>query len=167
MNTDIMKHREQYKRKHDVQKLFKEFDSNIVSLVFAIMNDDTNKIVACEQKKEEFFNRIYELDEETQDCFFRLLIANYKEYIYGNLCDPAFSGIEFRILSEYDKLISADDYIFNIAYNHEHDPTHYLFNDGQNYFQFYEFVERKGYYIMDMWESDQYPVDEDYEEIEM
>ena len=151
-NKAIMKHKDQYTRKQVMRNFFREFDRNIVSLVFATDNNDTNQIEECENKKNDMLDHAFEMDEESRDCFFRLFIANYKEYIYYKVCDEQFTRTEFEILLQYNQIVLDDNYIFDKVQNHIHDPFHYLFNDGHDCYQFFEMLERKGYSILDSWE---------------
>jgi hypothetical protein len=105
------------------------------------------------QKLHELLGEIYSSSEEIQDCFINMIIAEYKELIYGNLYDPTFEYATYQILMEYENILYSDDILYEMLWSHEHDHMHYMFYKDGKVYMFFELLERKGYYVLDMWES--------------
>lgn len=140
--------------KATADKLYNELDSNIISVVLAKKKGDFEKQLTCENKVFEILDTVNNSSDDINDCFYRLLIAEYKEKIYWHIYDSEVEQIEYDILREYDMLFDSDDSMYNILMEHYHDPTHYMFSDKNPFYSFYEMVEIKGYYIIDVREND-------------
>lgn len=128
-------------------------------------NSDKAKFEECKKARDEIIKTVGDSNNEFQDCFYRLLMAEYKEYIYGNLFDPCFEHIEQGILSEYEIFMEASENKYILSEYAKHDPKHYIFSDRKIPHDFYEAIESKGYDILSMWESEDYLqeyLDEEY-----
>lgn len=135
------------------QQLYDSLHSNIVKLVFARNKHDEDTVRACQELQENIMRSVYDSEEDVQDCFFALLIAEFKEAIYWNTHDARFCLVDYNIIMEFDKMFDADAELYDMLYYHEHDPNHRMFRDVQNYYHFYEMVESQGGYVLDMWDS--------------
>ncbi len=140
--------------KATADKLYKELDSNITSVVFAKKNGDFEKQLMCENKVFEILDTVHNSSDDVNDCFYRLLVAEYKEKIYWCIYDSEVEQIEYDILHEYDMLFDSDDSMYNILMEHYHDPTHYMFSESNPFYSFYEMVESKGISILDEYNND-------------
>jgi hypothetical protein len=143
---------QQRQNKYYVEYMHKMLRENIEHFV---NTKSTSEIQTHEyhQKLHKILGEIYASSEEIQDCFINTIIAEYKELIYCNLCDPTFEYASYQILIEYENILYSDDILCDMLWNHEHDPTHYMFYTDSKVYMFFELLERKGYYILDMWES--------------
>jgi hypothetical protein len=142
---------EQLRIKDTVNQLYKELDSAIISLTFGKMNEDDDTIKASQNKIDKTLRKVYNGDDETFDAFVRLVLAEYKEKIYDNIYDACYDNVEGKILMEYHQLITEDAHLYDV-HNHQHDPTHYMFNDDKHFYSFYEMVESNGGSILEEWE---------------
>lgn len=146
-NKNIIK----YQTKYQVYHLFQKFDRNIVSLIFAKNMDDDATILDCLQLQAEILTLVHHSQSEFKDCFFRLLFAVYKEYIYGSLYHPHFERTEYMIMAEYENIFHTDDELYAQLFCHQHDPTHYMFNHLNScYYDFYDMIEKDGRCILDI-----------------
>lgn len=132
---------------------FEQFDKSMVSLTFARNKGDIAKTNVSKEIQKEILDSVNLSSDEVQDCFWRLLIAEYKEYLYGSLFDPCFERVEQGILSEYDEFLRSDNQMFDKVLNHKHEPEYFIFYDRQSNHQFYDFVENKGYSIIRLSDS--------------
>lgn len=148
-------HRDETKLAEDIRSMFNKFDRNLISIVFAKAGTDKDKLNAHWKIHNEILASVNQTDEEFQECFFDLVVSEYKEYLYKNLFDPCFEIIERDIMLEYGEFIDSKEELQEILFNHRHDPTHFLFNDGKAPYDFYEIVESRGYSILELDESEE------------
>lgn len=144
-----------YLIKHYVTKMYKMLHSNIVSLVCARNYGDIEKEIECHMVQDSILQDVYSHSEEVDDSFIKLFIAEYKELIYGNLCDPCFERIEYDILKAHQEIIYSDDILYDVLCEHEHDQSHYMFR-GEKSYEFDEKFQQKGYDVADLWENSAY-----------
>jgi len=140
--------------KATAERLYNELDNNITSVVFAKKNGDHEKQLVCENKILEILDTVHNSSDDIADCFYRLLVAEYKEKIYWSIYDCDVEPIEYDILREYDMLFDSDESMYNILIEHYHDPTHYMFSETNPFYSFYEMVESKGLSILDEYNND-------------
>ena len=140
--------------KATAERLYSELDSNIISVVFAKKNGDFEKQLTCENKVCEILDEVYNSSDDINDCFYRLLVAEYKEKIYWSIYDCKVDSIDYDILREYDMLFKSDDTLYNILMEHYHDSSHYMFRESNPFYSFYEMVESKGLSILDEYNED-------------
>ena len=143
------------------EKLYNDLDNTITSLVFAKNKGNAEKISACQNKIEEIFQTVYDSSVEVIECFFKLTIAEYKEKIYWSIFDCEFEKIDADILDEYDNIFESDDDLYDMLYNHTHDPTHYMFDLKNPFYMFHEMVEKNGEFILDLRDDDESFDDDD------
>ena len=137
-----------------VRSTFNKFDSTMISMA-ASRDRDTVKYENCKNTRDEIIQSVKQSGDEFQDCFCRLVVAEYKEYIHGNLFDPCFEAIEQSILAEYDEfMLKGDNLRLVFGEYHDHDPEHFLFKEASSY-EFYDKVEIHGYNIVSMWDSEE------------
>lgn len=84
---------------------------------------------------------------DTKDCLSRILIAEYKELLYG----LAYDCVEKSLYYHYEALYQTFRYnmLLNLPYcnivTHIHDPMHYTFmNIDSTYYTFYNKIEKQG-----------------------
>lgn len=87
-------------------------------------------------KKNEILRELWEdADDVLWECFEKLIIAEYKEYVYN--CDSKhyryFGADYYDKMCEYTKFINMLD-----VDNYVHDPGHFMFNDKSKKYYFYE-----------------------------
>lgn len=143
---------EQEDLKNATQAYFDEFDNNTISLFFAKNKNDTALIKQYKENEEHLMDKIIKT-ENISDIFEKLLIAEYKEKVYESINFPHFEYAEMLHMEEYKRII-LEYYGENTLWEHEHDPTHFMFNDGKHFYMFYEMVEVNGDYILDQLEYD-------------
>jgi hypothetical protein len=141
---------EQEDLKNATQAYFDEFDKNTISLFFAKNKNDTALIKQYKETEEHLMDKIIKTDN-IRDIFEKLLIAEYKERVYESINFPHFEYTEMLHMEEYKRII-IEYYGENTLWEHEHDPTHFMFNDGKHFYMFYEMVEVYGDYILDQLE---------------
>lgn len=141
---------EQEELKNTTQEYFDEFDKNTISLFFAKNKNDTGLIKQYKEKEEQMMDKIIK-NENIRDIFEKLLIAEYKEKVYESINFPHFEYAEMLHMEEYKRII-LEYYGENTLWEHEHEPAHFMFNDGKHFYMFYEMVEVNGGYILDQLE---------------
>jgi hypothetical protein len=141
---------EQEELKNTTQKYFDEFDKNTISLFFAKNKNDTALKKQYKENEELLMEKIIKT-ENIRDIFEKLLIAEYKEKVYESINFPYFEYAEMLHMEEYKRII-LEYYGENTLWEHEHDPTHFMFDDGKHFYMFYEMVEVNGDYILDQHE---------------
>jgi hypothetical protein len=129
--------------KYQITHLHKLVQQNVRKMM--ITNDEETKDLLL-QNQQAIFDSI--TNEEILDGLKRLLIANFKELVYESMYFPHFTDEESDEMQEYFELIKRH-FGENAAYNHVHDPSHYLFSGEPCYYMFYYYVEIKGTSIMD------------------
>jgi hypothetical protein len=128
--------------KYQVNHLRELVSKNVIKLMFA--KDEESKDLLL-QKQQAIFDSISK--DEILDGLRRLVIADFKEMVYESIYFPYFTDQESDEMQEYFELIERH-FGENAAYNHVHDPTHYIFSGEPCYYMFYN-VEIKGESIMD------------------
>ena len=143
--------------KDKVNNVYKMFFSTIISIAFAQAQGDLAKKEAKEKEQTEILSQI-QTDEEN-DCFDRLLMAEFKEEMYE--CDNAakFTHQDALVLWKFQDFVR-DNYDPDFVYYHEHDPTHYMFDDDCHYYSFYEMKECYGENTLEEWVETAYNYDE-------
>jgi hypothetical protein len=139
--------------KEKTQKYFDAFDSNTVSIFCAKNNKKDDRVTELKQKEESLMQEI--MNSEVGDIFCNLLIAEYKELLYASINYPHFEHAEMLHMQEYERII-LEYYGENTLWEHEHDPTHFMYDDGKHFYMFYQMVEINGHYILDQWDADDY-----------
>jgi hypothetical protein len=153
---------EQMRAKHAAKTLHETFEKCVTSLTFAINKNNLIKIEELQTKIDAILNEVYTKNDAISDAFKMLTIAEYKELIFQSIFDPAFERIESEILHNLDKIID-DNFEFFDVYNHYHDHQHFIFDDKQCEYSFYELVEKHGQHsILDKWTMSVDDDEEDY-----
>ena len=130
--------------------LYKELHSNIITNVFAKKNKDTQKMQESDNKIQSILESVYQVDEETKDIFMRQLISEYKENVYESVYDPCYEAVEMDILCKYDSIMDTDK-LYTELCNHEHDPTHFMYEEGGGYYDFYDRIEKNGGSVLEVY----------------
>lgn len=143
-NKNIVNSGRRYKARFIHNRLFSIIEDGCY-LTEKARNEKQRQVAnQCFEKAEKMVQdvkKICEKDCEFNDCFTRLVMAEYKESIYYILFINTDSDITQFIHTMYhlyfiDKLCLSDPYI------HVHDPNHYMF-EGCSY-MFYEEIEING-----------------------
>ena len=142
--------------KEMTQRYFDQFDSNTISIFCAKHNKQYERVVELKTKEEALMNEIF--NSEVSDIFCDLLIAEYKEMYYESIYFPHFEHGEMLHMEEYERII-LEYYGENTLWEHEHDPTHFMYDDGNHHYMFYDMIEKRGFYILD--EQDRELADEE------
>lgn len=141
----------------ETQAYFDKVHKNMINMIRANNNNDTNKIHLCQQKEKELMQEI--CTSSVADIFQNLLIAEYKELVYESIYFPHFDRLDMLQTCELKRMI-LNYYGQEILDNHMHDPLHPMFNDDKHFYMFYEMVEKHGKTIFNHSIADDY----DYEE---
>ncbi len=136
------------RNKYITYGIYNNMHSAIISLAFGNNKNDMPKILDSHNKINGCLSKIYDSNEEIQDAFIRLFLAEYKELVYGSLHVPHFERIETDILAIYENIIAQNKEYYDV-YNHWHDPTHYMFVDKKYMYDFYDAFESKGMSVFD------------------
>lgn len=153
---------EQSQIKEKANQFFDELNSAIISLAFAKNKNDSKKVDICQNKIESILDNVHNnCDTNTSDAFTRLLMAEYKEQVYESIFHPHFDRMDYDVLCEYDLLIESKPDLYT-PYDHIHDPTHFMFDDGKHYYSFYEMMEKDGSKILDKWNEEDREHDDDF-----
>jgi hypothetical protein len=154
---------EQMRVKYAATTLHETFEKCVTSLTFAINKNDLIKIEELQNKIDDILKEVHTRNNAISDAFKMLAIAEYKELVFNSIFDPTFERIESDILHNLHKIIDDNSELFN-AYNHHHDPLHFIFDNKQCVYSFYELVEKHGQHsILDKWTmSDGDDSEEDY-----
>jgi peroxiredoxin len=142
---------EKMRVKYVATNLFQNLDTSVTSLMFAHYNSDLAKIEKTQSQIVTILNDVYARNDAVSDAFKMLTISEYKEQIYNSINDPTFEMVEMDILYTLDEIINENPELFDV-YNHQHDPSHFIFEDRKVEYSFYEQVEKDGGYILDEWE---------------
>ena len=132
--------------KNMTQRYFDQFDSNTISLFCAKHNKQEERVAELKTKEEALMNEI--INSEVSEIFCNLLIAEYKEKYYEYIYFPYFEHMEVLHMEEYERII-LEYYGENTLWEHEHDPTHFMYDDENHHYMFYDMIEVMGYYILD------------------
>jgi hypothetical protein len=132
--------------KEKTQKYFDEFDSNTISIFCARHNKEEIRVRELKEKEEKLMTEI--MNSEVSDIFCKLLIAEYKEMLYESIYYPYFEYAEMLHMEEYERIIM-EYYGENTLWEHEHDPSHFMYDDDKHSYMFFEMIESKGFYILD------------------
>jgi len=118
----------------------------IIKMFIKNRNEEEKEREEFENKKNEILREIWEeSDDILWDCFERLIIAEYKEYVYNcNSKYYRYFGADY-----YDEMCEYVEFInmFDIQ-NHIHDPIHFMFNNNPRIYYFYENSEKNGDYVL-------------------
>lgn len=155
--------------KHRVQSIFNEFNDSSIKYVFAKRNNDIDIMNLCIDNELKII-QIVKNDKNIVDIFINLLIAEYKELVYGSIFYPHFDKYEYEILNYFEQTIaqhfSDQGNHITLLRNHTHDPTHFMFNDGMHFYMFHEMIESKGMKIIDYEDIYREEYNDEFEEFE-
>jgi len=130
--------------KHYAYHLYNQLHQAIKDWVKSQHIEDADMQVH-EDKKNEILRIIHEeADDVLWDCFERLVLSEYKEYVYN--CNGKYYlyfGADY-----HDEMYKYAEFIhmFDVE-NHIHDPTHFMFVDTDEY-EFYENDEKHGHKVL-------------------
>lgn len=132
--------------KTKTQEFFDRFQHIVIILFIAKRDKKDERVQEYKKKEEELMQEINNSD--VQEIFMNLLIAEYKEMYYESIFFPHFKHDEYLHMEELERVI-LEYYGENVFYEHEHDPTHFMYDDGKHHYMFYERVEHDGRSIFD------------------
>lgn len=115
-----------YKIAKEAQKLFEKFDQNMISLVLEkdkMLTQDNKKIAEYYQNQQNILNMVCDSSMQLQECFFQLLMAEFKNAIYEEYHSYGFDRISYVIILEYSEFLYTTGMIYNYVYN----PNHFIF----------------------------------------
>jgi hypothetical protein len=130
---------EQSAMKAKTQEFFDEFTSNTIVLFIAKRDQKNERVQEFKKKEEELIDKIN--NSNVWEIFMNLLIAEYKEMVYESIYFPHFYHDEYLHMEEMERII-CEYYGEDTLYDHYHDPTHFMFDDGIHHYMFYEMVEK-------------------------
>ena len=137
--------------KREAQALFDRFDSNTISLFIARRDEKTTLMQELEEKEKAIMDEVF--NSSISDIFMNMLIAEYKEQVYESIFFPYFEHDEYLHMQENERII-IQYYGEDTLYEHQHDRTHFMFDDGKHFYMFHEMIECKGESIFDYNDDD-------------
>ncbi len=138
---------EQSALKAKTQELYDEVDHNTIILFIAKRDQNDERVEEFKKKEEELMEKIKN-NSDVCEIFMNLLIAEYKEMVYESIYFPYFYHDEYLHMEEMERII-CEYYGEDTLYDHYHDPTHFMFDDGMHHYMFYEMVEKYDRCILD------------------
>lgn len=137
----------------DARQTFNKFDSNFIS-IHIMKSMMPEKLSGLYIIQDEILGTVEQSDEYFQECFFNLLIVEYKEYLYKDLFESSLNFMQHDIMQQYKEFLNSSEKLQNILLNHQHDPDHLLFCNTKSEYMFYEIVESRGYSILELSQSE-------------
>jgi hypothetical protein len=157
LNYNIRHQMKKYSKQHlhnktkvQVQEYFNILDYNIMNILFA-KNDNDNEVVSNLYLNEIEIIRMIQ-NSNNENIFINFLIAEFKERAYECIYYRNISIVEKAYSKELERII-LDNYGENTLLTHRHDPSHFMYDDRQNFYMFYEMIENNGLYILDSWKN--------------
>jgi hypothetical protein len=155
--------------KHRVQDLFNKLNDSALKYLFAKQRNDNDTMNLCIDKELDII-QIVKNEKEIVDIFINLLIAEYKELVYGSRFYPHFDKYEYGLLDYFEQTIAqhftSDGDYEKLLRDHTHDPTHFMFDDGMHFYMFHEMIESKGTKIIDYEDEYTEEYNDEFEEFE-
>lgn len=137
------------------RRVFKLFEDNTISYIFAKNKNDEAKMRYCDEQEENIL--IMLTTPEEVEAFDAIFFAEYKEYIYNEIHDPTFDMIESATLAEYHAF-AMRNFSAEEVYHNKHDPNHEVFKDDKIWYSFYHMSEVDGENIFEIWEHDDFDI---------
>lgn len=137
-NKNIMRQIDINYIKYNVYKLFEIFDENIKNMGLSKDRRNIENYTIYMNNIDIISNIIQKECIEFQHCFIDLVIAEYKEYVYENFYGKNFDGIQCIYMKTYKEFLISND----LLYDHVHDPNHYMYQDTNRLYMFYEKIEK-------------------------
>lgn len=136
--------------KYKAQDLFSKLNRNIISLAFARLKKNEESVIECFSKEQRLIDILFNSDVKVVQNFLMKYISEYKQQMYDSIYNTYyFEDIEQAIFEEHQRIVEAYG-LYEDVYYHQHDPTHCMFEKNE-YFEFYDNVEKYGNYILDEW----------------
>jgi len=147
--SELIIKRDAYTARHYYYQLY----DTVYDLVMAKNVKNKDEIRACNKKISSIMDDVYTLNDTAYDCFKTIFIAEYKEMLFAEVCNPDFSYIDVKVLKKYEELVEFNEDFYTFFKQHVHSPEHPVYLGENKYYNFHDKAESKGIFMSDMYET--------------